>query len=516
MCTFFYKTYQSIKYLPAKWVFYAFVIFAIFNRIWATVHYNIPYLDIDESLMLYALHEMAHFRFHEPAFYGQSYNTVLEALFALPLYWINVPAHIAISISTAFLALFPFLFLAFLYYKNTLTNAAILVLVLNMTCSAEFDWITGMARGFISGIFFVSFMFPALFKAKPKNWFLASFGFTASIFTTPNALLISAPLLLVFYFSEYRNVRFYLSVFLGALLPVSYGLYRFWFYQLHPDYIVHIPVNLHFSIANLQMGITMLNDLLGNVLPFFWNKGELVLYVLLLFVFLGFYHKNTPLLLFSGGTLLILLFSLGVGRTYNGNLTVFFPHARVYLAFPLALAITLKYLPIGKGTIFFLSFFAIYLVGNKVDYTTRTQRNHTEKLNNFADGPVFPGSVVRITQLCETIYEIEQHYATQVTFVGPGFIENHLNLAYGCKAIQPEMNELFSNRDRRRWLVEGIAQHNYQRVLFISTEGHELIKFEHFGKYFTQKVHTNPDIYLIEAPELNLIASLIASGFLQI
>jgi hypothetical protein len=47
-------------------------------------------------------------------------------------------------------------FLAFLYYKNAQTNAAILVLVLGRGCSAEFDWICGMASGFMSEIFFVS------------------------------------------------------------------------------------------------------------------------------------------------------------------------------------------------------------------------------------------------------------------------------------------------------------------------------------------------------------------------
>jgi hypothetical protein len=514
MYTFFYKTYQYIQSTPIKWVFCAFVALAIFNRVWATIHYNIPYLDIDESLMLYALHEMAHFRFHEPAFYGQSYNTVLEAFFALPLYWINLPAHIAISISSAFLAVFPFLFLAYLYYKNSLTNAAILVLVLNFASSAEYDWITGTARGFMSGVFFVSFMFPAIFKPNPKSWFLLGFGFFASVFTTPNALLVTAPLLLVLWVSEYRLVRFYFNVFLGGLLPLAYGIYRFWFYSQNADYVMHVSADMHFSIANMQMGFAMLEDLFGHVIPFFWNKGKLVFIVLLLLMFFGVHRKNWALFLFSGGTLAILILSLGVDRIYNGNLSVFFPYARSFLAFPLVLALAIRHIPIGKGALFFMALMALYLLGSKIDYTTRVQRSYTEKLDNSAEGPVYPGSTHRVEELCKTIQELEQLYATQLTFVGPGYVENHFNMVYACKALRPKMNELFSSRDRRKWLLNDLVKHTYIRVLFVTTEGHELIKPEHFGKYFPKKVNVNPDIYFVESSELEFIDNLLESGYL--
>ena len=66
------------------------------------------YTDHDQVLMWYAATEYAHLRVHEPRFYGQNYNTMLEAAFAAPLVLAGVPHAQSLPIVTSFLALSPF------------------------------------------------------------------------------------------------------------------------------------------------------------------------------------------------------------------------------------------------------------------------------------------------------------------------------------------------------------------------------------------------------------------------
>jgi hypothetical protein len=489
---------------------------SLFNRAWATWNYNLPVIDIDESLMLYALHEMAGLRFHEPAFYGQTYNSVFEALVAVPFSWAGIQAPAALVFATAFLALFPFLLLAFLFDKNDRPEAAVGVMAISLVCSPEFDWVTGMPRGFVTGVFFSSLLFPALFRPGGVNWLLCGFGLGLTMLTTPNALLFAVPLMLVVCWRHWRSARFYASVLAGLFPAFFFWIYIDHFYSQHPEYLVYQAVPMMVSWDNFARGITMLDRLLGDAIPLVWYQGTVAAVLPVLLMFIGFSRKNTSLFLYAGGVLFIMLAALAMERTYNGNTSVHYAYMRIYLALPMAICLLFSFIRVPRVGVLGLAGAGLLLVGYKVAVSSQTVLRHADKLNWEAEGPVYPGSLERVTEICEIIHQLELEHSAEVTFVGPGFVENHLNITYGCKPIVPAMNELFANGDRRRWLVDRLGERRYDKILFVSTEPHELFAPERFGRFEHVKVHGNPDVYLVSGEDIDLVEELQASGFLQL
>lgn len=64
-------------------------------------------VDQDQALLWQTALDYASGVFREPRFYGQDYNTALEALLSVPLVRCGVPVYFAVPIITAVLFLVP-------------------------------------------------------------------------------------------------------------------------------------------------------------------------------------------------------------------------------------------------------------------------------------------------------------------------------------------------------------------------------------------------------------------------
>jgi hypothetical protein len=62
-------------------------------RYYVLVHFGFKYSDSDQAIMWNALRNYSEGEFHEPRFYGQAYNSMLEAFLAIPLYKMGVPCY---------------------------------------------------------------------------------------------------------------------------------------------------------------------------------------------------------------------------------------------------------------------------------------------------------------------------------------------------------------------------------------------------------------------------------------
>jgi hypothetical protein len=91
--------------------------------------------------------------FHEPRFYGQSYNLMLESLFAVPLYKLGIPIYKALPIITSFFTIFPYLLITFLTFRKKSTTAGLIILSIPLLLLNEYALITCLSRGFVTGIF---------------------------------------------------------------------------------------------------------------------------------------------------------------------------------------------------------------------------------------------------------------------------------------------------------------------------------------------------------------------------
>src|SRR5688572_1602138 len=91
----------------------------LISRCGVVSRYNLAWASNDEVIVWQMADDYASGDFHEPCFYGQNYNPMLEPLLAAPLIDAGVAVPLAVTIAAVFMSLFPFvLFSAVLYRKG--------------------------------------------------------------------------------------------------------------------------------------------------------------------------------------------------------------------------------------------------------------------------------------------------------------------------------------------------------------------------------------------------------------
>ncbi|MBL7933777.1 MAG: hypothetical protein JNL60_17875, partial [Bacteroidia bacterium] len=154
------------------------------------------YTDSDQPNMWLAAVDFSEGRFYEPRYYGQAYNTNMEALFAVPLLWLNVPVYYALPVVTHLIALFPLFFIGlYLYAKKRVWNAAI-ILGLSLCFPLGNDMLSSLPRGFVTGLFFIGFFVTSMLEPRKLSFvFINTLLAVLAFFASPNTLLVSAPFL---------------------------------------------------------------------------------------------------------------------------------------------------------------------------------------------------------------------------------------------------------------------------------------------------------------------------------
>src|ERR1700744_3370283 len=109
-------------------LFFIFLTLVVANRFVLYFLLNFDFIDNDQPIMWLGTEDFSKGIFHEPRFYGQSYNTMLEALLAVPFYKFGIPTYECVPAVTHFLALFPFVFTSlYLFFKNEKAKAVVVL-----------------------------------------------------------------------------------------------------------------------------------------------------------------------------------------------------------------------------------------------------------------------------------------------------------------------------------------------------------------------------------------------------
>jgi hypothetical protein len=130
------------------------------------------YTDEDQTIMWLAAHEILNGRLHEPCFYGQDYNSCIEGILAAPLIAGGAPYHIAVPLVTLMLGLLPFLAFAWVAWRRRQPLAAAAALLVPLLLPVRYGMMTGMPRGFVTGIAFATL--PLLLLLPPARRKLAA------------------------------------------------------------------------------------------------------------------------------------------------------------------------------------------------------------------------------------------------------------------------------------------------------------------------------------------------------
>jgi len=432
-------------------LFFIFLALVIANRFALYFLLNFDFIDNDQPIMWLGTEDFSKGIFHEPRFYGQSYNTMLEALLAVPFYKLGIPTYECVPAVTHFLALFPFLFTSFyLFFKNEKAKAVVVLGGL-LCLTTGYDIVTGIPRGFVTGIFFTSFFIISLYNPKKYTYILLnSFLAYVAYLVNPNSVVVSVPCLFYLWLQNYTEKSFYIYAAIGLVLalPIDYGLNHF--YKVHPNYIVHGGEN-DFSFTYFTDAITHLNDRFAHISPF-KDQQDTTLLVLCFALLIVFYKKNKALLYSMLLMLFIVLVSFSYSKTQDGNPWVFYSFSRMYIGIPLVILLLISLLNI-KANKFFYLFASIVFLFSVFKFTTikKSIVFHTdEKIRDRMQ-------VISLKNLKDFVmhYKIiaDRYHANDLIFVENYWQQDYLVYA-GSTLMEDFPNTLNPHYDRRTWRMQ--------------------------------------------------------------
>lgn len=324
-------------------IFVFLLLVTLLERFLSLYYFAFNLIDDDQAVMWYATNEFAEGRFHAPRFFGQDYNSHLEALFAVPLYLLGLPLNYSLPIISSLMTLAPLWLLSILAYRTKNYLASFLILGWLIIAPIEFSIITSIPRGFVTGVFVSSLGCLIVLKIllvdridNSKLLILSGFLTLFGVSLNPNAGLIYAAAILLLLSSsvETKKWSYTYSFIAGSLIALFLHYFIGLFYNFYPHYALH-------SLPNIKWNLKFLGLHLSN-LDLFWSyftvdsfRSLNILYFIFVIIIALFLHSKRRILSFTWLTILVLIvLSLGFNKIGDGDDDIYIPYARMYLALP--------------------------------------------------------------------------------------------------------------------------------------------------------------------------------------
>lgn len=324
-------------------------------RIWILEIFGFVYTDSDQSVMWLGATHFSQGLFYEPRFYGQEYNTMLEALFSVPLVKLGVPIHKALPIITTLFTLFPVFLLATITYLRSSKITGVIILCVFLMLPLEYSLITSLSRGFVVGIAVASLSFLFLYKNHSNTSFLFVFFISVIAYSiSANSVIISLPICLLFILKNYKNTYFYFFSGIGFVLGILIHLFIATFYVDNECCHLH-SYQMKFSFEFLKNGLLDLDKFFNNITPIFWSNGWIILPVFFLLAYLLYKQKKYLVSLVSITLPIILLGTLFFSKVHDGTTSIFFSYSRMYLAVPIVLLLLISFIKIKQKSWMYFS-----------------------------------------------------------------------------------------------------------------------------------------------------------------
>ncbi|HTX88036.1 MAG TPA: hypothetical protein VMC08_03525 [Bacteroidales bacterium] len=456
------KTVEFLK--KADPVYLLILIILIFYRILVLVVFNFRYTDGDQTVMWQGLRDFSQGIFHEPRFYGQGYNSMIESLLAMPLYWLGLPAYKALPVITNLLAILPYVVLSGGAFRKGMKMQAYLILSLSLFLAPQYDLITSIPRGFVTGIFFASLGAIAVFHPGDRRWFLVSgFLFAFGYALNPNSLLISFPCLLYLLLVNLKRPGFYLLAGAGLLVGLIVHVLANYFYILNPAYDLHHLYPSVFSFRRWWSAFSNLDIHFNFLTPFFWKMGWLILPILTILAGVLFYRKQWREVLVVLVSLGVLLVTLGYDRMYMATPSVFFSYARMYLAVPVLLAIFITFLPVSTGRTKYL--FLLLVAGFALQKTFLLEKVIQKDMSSY-EKMVNVCSIPELQRECRKRMWVADKY--HLSLIVESWNRYYTLGTYGCPFCEPRFpNTLYPYYERRTWRMMEDDRRVYPNLMIV-------------------------------------------------
>jgi hypothetical protein len=434
-------------------------------RLLVLKQFAFAYTDSDQVVMWCGARDFSLGQFHEPAYYGQNYNSMIEAFFASIFFKWVTPRH-ALPLITSFLAFFPYVVIAGVSYFKKRNVQAFLVLTIPLLLPPEYDLITSMPRGFVTGIFFAVIGSIAVYYPEKKwGFFFFSFLNMIGIALNPNAILITVSIGCILLLTNYKKLLFYAYTLAGAVLGALPYLYTQHFYQQHPEYIVHGQWKLEFSIEYLKQGFLNLNRNFAYIVPGYWYQGGIIFLVLLTFILVLFKQKEWIKASAMCIVVLVVMLTLGINKIYDGDETVFYHYSRMFLALPLIFALFLVFIKIEKQK----QITAIIVISAVSFFSFKTmvlEESIADGVKQAQTGTITVAQVGEVLNSCDAIQVVCKQQEVNLVMIIDLWSDNFIN--YGCQACNETFPPtLYPKNDRRTWRLLEEKDKINKTILFL-------------------------------------------------
>ncbi len=481
------------------------IICTLIIRYIVLMEFGFTYTDSDQSIMWHGLVDYSQGKFYEPRFYGQAYNTMLEALFAVPLHKLGLPPSRALPVVTTILSLFPFYLIAFFSFLNKSRHVGLVVLSIPLLMPIEYHLITSLSRGFVSGIFIASLGTVSMFYVNNK-WIQIFIGLSIVLgySISANSAILSIPYLFYVFLHNYKSLQFYLYTVIGGFagsIPHFLGIY---FYTTNPGYVLH-SFELSYSFDLLIKSFGKLDYYFNYVSPILWNQGFIWLLILLvsgLFAFIKKKRKEAFMMIISA---MMLVGTLGLSKVHDASNSIFFSPARMYLALPLLIGtcavvlkeFRLKYILLAIP--FILFGYNLFHLKSTISKRTNLQKNHVVSIAKVEDVEV----------RCSNLQKVSAHHNVKlIVIVNHGYYDF---FNYGCTAcIDDFPKTLRPSYERRTWRLIEEESSTHESILFIddlndlSSQFPRLKCLNEKEGYYLLKNNSQPTIELLRSLRINI------------
>jgi len=325
--------------------FYHVIVCAVLLVLVLTIRWRILFdfcfliTDCDQLLLWDAANDMHKGIFHEPCFYGQSYNPLVEPLFAQPFIFLGMPLRYALPLVSWIFGLFPYLLFswAFLKQKKYLTLAFTFAYMLWLPI--EFHAIDSMPRGYVPACAFASIgIYLAMFTDKSSRFFWFGFMSLVAITISQNCVFLIVPVGIYLWLVHIKDLKFYLHVIAGLIVALPLPVYIYWFYHTHPANIVHL-IEYTFGFDTFTDTLSEIQVYFNFLTPDAKNKLIVVTLGYILFAIVCFAKKNIKAGIAILCGLMILYFSFWFDKVEDGTDSLFFSSVRIFLGVPLVVII---------------------------------------------------------------------------------------------------------------------------------------------------------------------------------
>lgn len=436
------------------------------------VEFGMRYAGSDDVLFWNVANDFAHGIFREPYVYGQNYNPALESLLAVPLLWCHVPMHTAMPVSTSLLALLPFISFSLWHKRSKEWLPAMAFLAIPLLLPVQWDLITTMSRGFVTGIAALGAL-PWAFRIKSEMRKAAAIGFIlgTALYLNPNAAIFGLPFSIWFLLGSQQRFRALLSMAAGSIAPLVVQFLSMQFYSRQPWRIVHRIDDWRMEFHPLDLipeDLQQLGSHFQWLMPAAWNHGAWVLAALAVVALLAAWQGHKNLAWAIAAVFPLILFSFSFAKVQDGFRHVLYPYNRMYLAVPILLAWALSHL---KWRMHAAA--AICLIVAAAG-TTWYKATHVA---GIAHAAMQPGTGVPVESwpysdfvaYADTVSTVAaRHQADLVVGLDGPDGSLHLALCYGGNIVSPNLPPtLYVGLDRRWWRRQEEKGAQHKAILFV-------------------------------------------------